>query len=164
MGLGRRAARVPPVGCSSVPMMYSSVLLPDPLGPRTARFSPADSASDKLRSTSSDSARVGYCLGKLLDGQIRHDSEIAAGWDCVRGSGLGVIGRAGDVSPDIKFYPLRATATVVPIICRANSLGGTFGRHPCVDEIRPEGYHRGGARRSFATLRPPDIGRQKLLP
>ena len=71
------------------------MLLPDPLGPSTARFSPTERASDTPRSTSSDSARVGYCLvicstvrfgigvggtsavgGELTCGRRRHKTEF----------------------------------------------------------------------------------------
>ena len=42
--------------------MFSSVLLPEPLGPTIARFSPASNASETSRSTTSGSPRVGNSL------------------------------------------------------------------------------------------------------
>src|SRR6478736_4406119 len=51
---------LPDVGGSSVPTIESNVLLPEPLGPRMATFSPRPSNNDTPERTRSGSAGVGY--------------------------------------------------------------------------------------------------------
>ena len=53
---------VPDVGRSSVPIIYSSVLLPDPLGPRIARFCPPIIPATHRAAPQRFSARVGNSL------------------------------------------------------------------------------------------------------
>src|SRR4051812_35559912 len=56
---------LPEVGGSSVPRIDNSVLLPEPLGPRMATFSPLRSDSDTPERIRSGSAGVGYSFTRF---------------------------------------------------------------------------------------------------
>ena len=61
---------LPEVGGSSVPRIDSSVLLPDPLGPRIARFSPRRSENDTPRQHAQRLGRRRIFLDDVLDDQL----------------------------------------------------------------------------------------------